>query len=141
MNGVIEPDEGTPRVDYIFALPRRQIVKLLQIKKPEDIKSISDIITWEDDHTLCVGAMINGIEVSWWWYGPSLVGHLMYSNIVPQAKKEVFDYLRELIKRTAENEEGFAKIVDQVEQDEQTIKNIGPEAAKDFDEIIRNILH
>lgn len=140
MSQVIEPGEGTPQTGFIHELPDRQIMTLVQIQKPEDIKTVDDIITWEDDNALCIGAKINGVEVCWWWYGPSLVGHLMYSNVVPQAKKEVFNYLSDLIKRTAEQEENVAKIVDKVEQGQQIKSNVGPEVASKFNEIIDNIL-
>jgi hypothetical protein len=64
----------------------------------------------------------------------------MYSNIVPAAKKEVFDALKDLIDRTAEQEENVAKIVDKVEQSQQIKKNVGPEVSGHFNEIIDNIL-
>ncbi len=138
--GILEPDEGTPKTHYIHELSPEQIISLVKIQKPEDIKTISDVIYWEDDRTICVGALINGIEVAWWWHGPHLLGHLMYSNIVPEAKKEVLDALKDLIDRTAEQEESVAEIVDKVEQNQQIKKNVGPEVSSHFNEIIDNIL-
>ena len=64
----------------------------------------------------------------------------MYSNVVPEAKKEVFDALKELINRSAEQEENVAKIVDKIEQGQQIKSNVGPEVASKFNEIIDNIL-
>jgi len=138
--GILEPDEGTPKTHYIHELSSQQIISLVKIQKPEDIKTISDVIYWEDDRTICVGALINGIEVAWWWQGPELLGHLMYSNIAPKAKKEVFDSLKDLIDRTAEQEENVAEIVDKVEQNQQIKKNVGTEVSSHFNDIIDNIL-
>ena len=138
--GILEPDEGTPKTHFIHELPPQQIISLVKIQKPEDIKTISDVIYWEDDRTICVGALINGIEVAWWWQGPELLGHLMYSNVTLEAKKEVFDALKDLIDRTAEQEENVAKIVDEVEQNQQIKKNVGPEISSHFNDIIDNIL-
>lgn len=140
MSKILEPNEKTPQIGFIHELPPRQIMSLVKIQKPEDIKTIDNVIYWEDDRTLCIGALINGIEVCWWWHGPHLIGHLMYSNIVPEAKKEVFNYLSDLIKRTAEQEENVAKIVDKVEQGQQIKSNVGPEVASKFNDIIDNIL-
>ena len=136
---VLDPDERTPQTN-IYELPPQQIISLVKIQKPEDIKTISDVIYWEDDRTICVGALINGIEVAWWWSGPHLLGHLMYSNIVPAAKKEVFDSLKDLINRAAEQEQNVAEIVDKVEQSKQIKSNVGPEVASKFNDIIDNIL-
>jgi len=140
MSKILEPNEGSPKTEFIHELPPRQIMSLIQIQKPEDIKTVDDIIYWEDDHMLCVGAKINGIGVSWWWYGPHLIGHLMYSNIVPEAKKEVFNALKELIDRTAEQEQNVAEIMDKYEQGQQIKSNVGPEVASKFNDIIDNIL-
>ena len=109
MGKILEPNEETPQNDFIHELPPQQIMSLVKIQKLEDIKTIDNLIYWEDDRTLCVGVLINGIEVCWWWHGPHLIGHLMYSNVVPEAKKEVFDALKELINRSAEQEENVAK--------------------------------
>jgi hypothetical protein len=136
---VLVPDEKTPQTN-IYELPPQQIISLVKIQKPEDIKTVSDVIYWEDDRTICVGALINGIEVAWWWQGPELLGHLMYSNVTLEAKKEVFDSLKDLIDRTAEQEENVAKIVDEVEQNQQIKKNVGPEISSHFNDIIDNIL-
>jgi len=138
--GILEPDEGTPKTHFIHELPPQQIISLVRIQKPEDIKTISDVIYWEDDRTLCIGALINGIQVAWWWHGPHLIGHLMYSNIVPAAKKEVFDSLKDLIDRSAEQEDNVAKIVDKIEKNQQIKKNVGSEVSSHFNDIIDNIL-
>jgi hypothetical protein len=140
MSKILEPNEETPQTGFIHELPPRQIMSLAKIQKPEDIKTIDNLIYWEDDRTLCIGVLINGIEVCWWWHGPHLIGHLMYSNVVPEAKNEVFNSFKELIKRTAEQEENVAKIVDKVEQGQQIKSNVGPEVASKFNEIIDNIL-
>jgi len=137
---ILEPDEGTPQTEFIHELPSQQITSLVKIQKPEDIKTISDVIYWEDDHALCVGALINGIQVAWWWHGPHLIGHLMYSNIVPAAKKVVFDSLKDLIDRSAEQEDNVAKIVDKIEKNQQIKKNVGSEVSSHFNDIIDNIL-
>jgi len=138
--GILEPDEGKPQTEFIHELPPQQITSLVKIQKPEDIKTISDVIYWEDDHALCVGALINGIQVAWWWHGPHLIGHLMYSNIVPAAKKEVFDSLKDLIDRSAEQEDNVAKIIDKIEKNQQIKKNVGKEVSSHFNDIIDNIL-
>ena len=140
MSSILEINEGSPEIEFIHELPSKQIMSLIQIQKPEDIKSIDNILYWEDDHVLCVGAKINGIEVSWWWYGPDLLGHLMYSNVVPEAKKQVFNSLKELIFRSAEQERNVAEIMDKFKQGQQIKSNVGPEVASKFNEIIDNIL-
>lgn len=140
MGKILEPNEETPQNDFIHELPPQQIMSLVKIQKPEDIKTIDNLIYWEDDRTLCIGVLINGIEVCWWWSGPHLIGHLMYSNVVPEAKKEVFDALKELINRSAEQEENVAKIVGKIEQGQQIKSNVGPEVASKFNDIIDNIL-
>ena len=140
MSKILQPNEETPQNDFIHELPPQQITSLVKIQKLEDIKTIDNLIYWEDDRTLCVGVLINGIEVCWWWHGPHLIGHLMYSNVVPEAKKEVFNSLKGLIKRTAEQEENVAKIVDKFKQNQQIKSNVGPEVASKFNDIIDNIL-
>lgn len=140
MSKILEPDEDTPKIGFIHELPPQQIMSLVKIQKLEDIKTIDNLIYWEDDRTLCIGVLINGIEVCWWWHGPHLIGHLMYSNVVPQAKIEVLIALQELIHRSAEQEENVAKIMNKIQQNQQIKSNVGSEVASKFNDIIDNIL-
>jgi uncharacterized protein YacL (UPF0231 family) len=139
----MEPDyirAGNAPKDNLETLPTKQQIKILQIQKPEDVKTISDIKVWIDDNEVCVSAKINDVELPFWWAGASLVGHLMYGNTIPGAKKQIFEWLQEKIQTAYEEDENFSNVVDKFKQNQQIKSNVGPEVASKFNDIIDNIL-
>lgn len=147
MGQVLEPEyvglEGAPDHN-LETLPQKQQIVIILIKRPEDIKSISEIKTWVDDREVCVSAKINGIELPFWWSGPALVGHFMYGNTVPEAKQQIFEWLQEKVNTVYEEDEKFSKLVDKIKENEQIKANVGaktgPEFASTFNKFVDNIL-
>jgi hypothetical protein len=145
-SGILEPDNIYTREapeHNIETLPKEQQITLIKILKTDDIKSISDIKVWEDDHQTCVSAKINGVEVPFWWSGPELVGHLMYSGVTPLAKKKVFDWLQERIEMAADDNEALYDLLQnrkKFAQNAEIKKNVGSEVSSHFNDIIDNIL-
>ena len=147
MNQILEPEyvglEGAPD-DNLETLPQKQQIAIIQINAPQRIKTISDIKTWVDDKEVCVSAKINGIELPFWWSGASLVGHLMYSNVVPGAKQQVFEWIQEKIQTAYEEYEDFSNLVDKVRENEEVKANVRAKVGSDlpgnFDKLIDNIL-
>jgi hypothetical protein len=137
---ILDVQDGDSPDHNIETLPREQQIALIKIKKPEDIKTISDIKVWEDDRQTCVSAKINGIEVPFWWSGPTLVGHLMYSNVTPLAKKEVVDWLQERIEMAADDNDELYNLIQKIKKNTEIKKNVGSEVSSHFNDIIDNIL-
>jgi len=143
MGEILEPEYiGVARApDHnLETLPQKQQFAILAIEKPEDIKSIADIKTWIDDRQVCVAVKINGVELPFWWSGEALVGHLMYGNVVPEARKQILEWIQEKVRITYENDENFSNVVDKFKKNQQIKSNVGSEVASKFNEIIDNLL-
>jgi|694.fasta_scaffold21700_4 hypothetical protein len=147
MGRFLEPEyvgnKGAP-TNNLETLPQKQQIAIILIKRPEDIKTISEIKTWIDDREVCVSAKINGIELPFWWAGPALVGHFMYGNFIPEAKQQIFEWLQEKINTTYDEDEKFSMLVDKIKENEQMKANVGaktgPEFASTFNKFVDNIL-
>ncbi len=65
------------------------------IETIDDIKSVEVSTTWMDDHCDCVGAVVNGINVSFWWLTREAAAAFEYANDSAKAKKIVFEVIKE----------------------------------------------
>jgi hypothetical protein len=77
----------------------KKLTPLLEIKKPEDIKSFAIESIEEDDNALCAECKINGIDIEFLWY--DTLGFLEYWN----ESKKAFKELQEAIQHSVELEE------------------------------------
>lgn len=69
--------------------------KLRAIKTPKDIKSCKQVgDDWTDDHVICMGVEINGVELGFWWCGSEMVGHVNYAMKNTEARELVFEALK-----------------------------------------------
>lgn len=93
LKGLDDEDEFGDDYPRIEELPPDRQAILRSIKTPNHIKECHVMTTWTDDHVLCVGAVINGVEFGAWWVGWETAGAMLYFND-PQAKKVVFEYLQ-----------------------------------------------
>lgn len=90
---------GSGEYPHIHELPPEQRAVLQAIKTPQDIKECMVMNTWYDDHQLCVGAVLNGVEFGAWWVGWELTGALYFSDsakagpIIVEYLKSQFDYM------------------------------------------------
>lgn len=48
---------------------------------------------WTDDHIVCVGGRVNGIELGFWCVGAGFAGTMEYAKESEQARKDLFDQL------------------------------------------------
>ena len=75
---------------------KQQIEQLLQIKTPDDIKSIEIIRLFDDDHLPCCDAKINGIEIGFHYYDDGF-GFLKYYKDSPIAFKDLLDAIENAV--------------------------------------------
>ncbi len=75
------------------------------IKSVEDIKSVHLEDTWRDDHCDCVGAVVNGINASFWWLTREAASAFEYANDSAKAKKIVFEVIKEGVEIARSNRE------------------------------------
>lgn len=87
-----EDEFGGDEYPHIEELPPAQQAVLRAIKSPQDIKECHVMTTWRDDHQLCVGAVINGIEFGAWWVGWELAGAMYFSDSA-KAGPMIVEYL------------------------------------------------
>jgi hypothetical protein len=67
---------------------------LRNIKSPQDIKSCQIVNDWVDDHLICVGIVLNGVEFGAWWCGWETAAAFMYWEH-PKAKEAIAGYIQQ----------------------------------------------
>lgn len=103
MPGLEDQDEfSTGEYPHLNDLPPEQQTILKAVKSPADIRECMVMDSWYDDHQLCVGVALNGVEFGAWWIGWQLGGAMFFSDsakagpmIVDYLQKQ-FDYLDKL---------------------------------------------
>ena len=91
--------DGEERADHPWT--DEMVEKIKGLKSTEQIKTLELTDTWEDDHELCVGVIINGdIQFGAWWIVPEFFADLVYAGKGnEEAKKEVIDYVVGYVER------------------------------------------
>lgn len=123
LKGLDDDDEfSSGEYPHIEELPPDQIAVLRTIKTPQDLKEVHVMNTWVDDHVLCAGVVINGVEFGAWWAGWELVGAMFYSQD-PKAGPVIIEYLKRIFDSIddAAAEHG---VVEGIDPDEITIEDL-----------------
>jgi hypothetical protein len=77
---------------HISNLSPEEWQSLKNIKSPQDIKSCQVVNDWVDDHIICVGVILNGVEFGAWWCGWEVAGAFKYWEH-PEAKQDIAKWL------------------------------------------------
>lgn len=87
LKGLDDEDEfgGDSEYPHIEDLSPEQQAVLRAIQTPQDIRESQVMDTWHDDHQLCVGASINGVEFGAWWVGWEFAGAVYFSDSTKSA--------------------------------------------------------
>lgn len=88
-----EFDKDEPHYPHIEELSPEHQAVLKAIQTPQDIRECMVMDTWHDDHQLCVGAAINGVEFGAWWVGWELAGAMLFSDSA-KAGPMIVEYLQ-----------------------------------------------
>jgi len=70
---------------------------LKKIVKVTDLESVELLSDWEDDHQVCIGVRVNGVEFGIWWTGTEVIGAFEYAMDSARAKIRVVDEIRDFI--------------------------------------------
>lgn len=73
----------------------------LATKVINNIKSITDIKSWSDDHIICVNVTIDNHKISLWWCGSEILSSLTYFDS-KQAKLDLITYFTGKIQESCE---------------------------------------
>jgi hypothetical protein len=97
---LVETDEikEFPAVDE---LPREQRDKLRLVTR-ENLK-VEGVTHWRDDHCPCVGAVINGVSVSFWWLTTESAAAFYYPDS-PTAQETILNVIKEGLESAGEDE-------------------------------------
>jgi hypothetical protein len=79
---------------------------LAAIQKPEDIKTIEPSDTWTDDHIVCCGAAINGVEIGFWHCGAEMAGFLECDDSL-KAKGHIVKAIKKMIREDERDTKGY----------------------------------
>ena len=84
-------------------LTKKEMRKILAIRKLDDIKTIKLMNSWQDDHITCAGFRLNGVQMALWWCGEEIVGAIKYADESSRARK---DLLTEIVNRILQDVDG-----------------------------------
>jgi len=140
---MISATRATKEYPFVSELDDQSIKKLLLIRKPEDIKSVSLEAMWMDDSVECYGVIINGVVMGLWWYGTYIKGYLERFNDNIDAKnrqflqKEIFEILN-AEKQRIYDEAGDER-VDKILKEIELLDNMKPKTKEHFFDIMKEL--
>jgi hypothetical protein len=106
---------------FFHELTEEERKTLTDIKAPNDIKTTECLAEWANDHVVCFGAKINGVELGFWWVGSNFGEYLGCAGGKPdgnsesdesaEARKKVFDALVNEIRNSKTPKEQMVKVM------------------------------
>jgi hypothetical protein len=99
-----EDEFGGPNYTrHLDDLEAHELDILRRIKSPQDIQSCQVMNDWVDDHEVCIGVILNGVEFGAWWCGWETGAAFLYWEH-PKAKEKIAEYVNQSVTQAIEDE-------------------------------------
>lgn len=85
---------GCERFYPELTVAEQQVLK--SITNESDIKDVEVLSDWYDDHQICVGAKVNGVEFGVWWMGAKDAGSFWWPDSIP-ARQNIVSVIKNWI--------------------------------------------